>query len=354
MRNHRGLKQLTIALTLVLTVGCSTAGGLQVETPSATAPTAVAAPLTPIALSSEQLLATIPIEGGELATLVIGEEAVWVRSAANGKIYRIDPQSNSVVDTITTSSRGWGLAVQDDALWAPNTLSDEVHRIDLQSGEVIATIPAGDFPAEMAISRGAVWVNTPDMDAGVTGGVWRIDPILNMVVAAIPVTEVEGRAGAGLAATTDALWTTTIGGTLGNRRGMLVRIDPQTNEIVTTIPIRGMWCNSIVANEEAIWLACSFGPHPGVIERVDPRTNELVATLELDAMPWDVAIGPDAVWALTQDNDLLRIDLESNQIVEQLDLGDEILYESGALEIDEEGTLWIINEAEQALWRIKP
>ena len=50
------------------------------------------------------------------------------------------------------------LAVSADAVWVANSLDDTVSRIDPDTNSVVDTIRVGDGPSEIAVVEGAVWV----------------------------------------------------------------------------------------------------------------------------------------------------------------------------------------------------
>lgn len=116
-----------------------------------------------------------------------------------------------------------------------------------------------------------MWV-TGSGDEG--GDVIRIDPDTNQVVARIHIEPGEGTGGIGcVAADEESVWITR-----GGRHDSLVRIDPNTNEIDSVVDIANPWYwNDIVVEGGSLWLAT--GPPVGLDDGT--RTNE-VRILRID------------------------------------------------------------------------
>jgi YVTN family beta-propeller protein len=73
-------------------------------------------------------------------------------------LLRVDPATNTVVDTIPVGDGPIGVAVGEGAVWVANELSATVSRIDPEKNEVVETIPLGNRPAGIAVGHDRVWV----------------------------------------------------------------------------------------------------------------------------------------------------------------------------------------------------
>jgi YVTN family beta-propeller protein len=72
----------------------------------------------------------------------------------------------------------------------------------------------------------------------------------------------------------------------------VLRIDPRTAKVVTTIPVgRAPW--GLAVGGGGVWVANTVD---GTISRIDPVTNRVVATIRLGASPTAVAVGEGSVW----------------------------------------------------------
>lgn len=157
--------------------------------------------------------------------------------------------------------------------------------------EVAATIPVGSGPTGVAVGEGFVWVATYD-PVGIDGDGWgvvKIDPETNQVVDAIPVHDAtDVAAGAG------AVWATSYQG----RDGVIKRIDPSSGQVVATIPV-GRHPSDVEVGLDAVWVTLNLPSREpaGEVVRIDPTTNAVVARVPVDkGWPRDIVIGEGAVW----------------------------------------------------------
>jgi DNA-binding beta-propeller fold protein YncE len=100
-------------------------------------------------------------------------------------------------------------------------------------------------------------------------------------------------------------------------RGVLTRIDPQTNEIVAEIEIGG-FPQGVATGFGSVWVASSDPPDgvEGAVSRVDPETNVVVLTIPLDNLPEYVATGEDGVWVTANDGTVRLIEPSTDQLIE--------------------------------------
>lgn len=106
--------------------------------------------------------------------------------------------------------------------------------------------------------------------------------------------EIEGLL-TGVAVTRRAVWVT------NKSDQSIVRIDPATNRIVTTIDV-GVEANAVAAAGGAVWVTNTDN---GVVTRIDESANEITDTI--DAAPGagglrGVAATRSAVWLLSEDS----------------------------------------------------
>jgi hypothetical protein len=89
----------------------------------------------------------------------------------------------------------------------------------------------------------------------------------------------------------------------------LVRIDPETNEVVASVALPGQVCQGFTMSDDAVWACVSAG-----VVRIDPETNEITdeVAFETGAAFGSLAFGGGSVWALGAEggvlNQLVRID----------------------------------------------
>jgi dipeptidyl aminopeptidase/acylaminoacyl peptidase len=110
----------------------------------------------------------------------------------------------------------------------------------------------------------------------------------------------------------------------------VVRIDPQSGEVMTAIPVTGAaW--GLAAGAGGVWAAIPSYDEPraaatgGVVQRIDPATDRVVATIPVGPYPEAIAVASGSVWAVAGDasedfQQLFRIDPGSNQVTSSMPL----------------------------------
>ncbi|MEO0590946.1 MAG: YncE family protein [Pseudomonadota bacterium] len=103
--------------------------------------------------------------------VVAGAGSVWVPTDAEGKISRIDPQTNEVIAQIDVVAGTFFLAFGEGALWAVASGENLMQRIDPETNEVTGTVKLGEQPGFLTAGEGAVWVQEQG-----DGTVAKVDP----------------------------------------------------------------------------------------------------------------------------------------------------------------------------------
>lgn len=103
--------------------------------------------------------------------VVAGAGSIWVPSDTEGKIARIDPETNTVIATVDVVPGTFFLAFGYDALWAVSSDKQLLQRIDPETNLVTGTVELGKQPGFLAAGEGGVWVQEQG-----DGTVARIDP----------------------------------------------------------------------------------------------------------------------------------------------------------------------------------
>ena len=212
-------------------------------------------------------------------------------------------------------------------------------RLDSRTGEEVATIPLkglNDAFTQVAFGAGSVWVSSGYYEMGPAPKrqpgdvVFRVDPRTNRVVDRIPVDPPSG-----LAFGHGSVWVTSIS------YGTVSRIDPKTDKVVAKIKV-GRGAIDIATDEcsGAVWVASVYLPktyggydNPKYSEdrnltRLDPETNRVVEEIPIEAHSHyggganNVAVGEGAVWVLSGDGNLLKVDPSTNEIAARVRVGD--------------------------------
>jgi YVTN family beta-propeller protein len=219
--------------------------------------------------ATNAVTATIKFGSGhdEIDAITANGAAVWVSDFDTSTVYRIDPKTLRVVAEIPVGLNPEEIFATADAVWVANHRDGTVSRIDPNSNRVVATINIGpkgpSGPQWLAVGIGSVWVSVPNL-----ASVVRIDAATNTIQATI-----SGPFGA-IAFSPGAVWVT--------EPPAVVRIDPQTNQIVARVDIGGGTADPAVI-DGAPWFAVVGSP--GTLVRIDPATNRVdrvLALLDLD------------------------------------------------------------------------
>lgn len=252
----------------------------------------------------------VPYEA-ELLTIAVGQDSVWVSIVGAGdsdrpnsidSVLRIDPQTGETLATIQVPRGPMSLAYTPGFVWVVNFgLSHQtVSRIDARTNQLAdEPVKTGYAPYGMAVGEGSVWVVNHD-----GGTLARIDPETKQVIANIQLPKEPHRVAVG----EGAVW-------IGNwHDNSISRIDPRTNQVVgEPIPI-GYHAGNIAAGYGNVWVTSDYrgmsafpAPFPGhvVLIRIDPETNEVVDTIPLGGYPVDVEVTEDAVWVSIQNPDVV-------------------------------------------------
>lgn len=179
------------------------------------------------------------------------------------------------------------------------------------AGKEVVTIKVGSFPQQAAVGEGAVWV--PDSGSGTVS---RIDPQTNEVVATIPIGNADlnnGRLIPSRVTTGDGyVWVAT------NDDDSVVQIDPKTNQIVATISL-GMTPFALAVKNGTLWVTSREN---NSVLLVDVNTQQVVETIPDVKDPTAIAVTEDAIWVVNhRDDAVTRIDPLTNQVVTLISLG---------------------------------
>src|SRR6266508_4479114 len=159
------------------------------------------------------------------------------------------------------------------------------------SPRVTATIHVG-AAGSLVFGEGSLWVSVSANDGTTGGEILRIDPGSGSIVASIPVEAVPSweTAGGGLAVGHGSLWVAgrvdTPGGPNspgGGFDGLLLRVDPGTNEVIDGITLGGVDAADVMANATGIWVSMFGDGETTQVVRISPETDEVTATVPLRA-----------------------------------------------------------------------
>jgi YVTN family beta-propeller protein len=285
--------------------------------------------------ATNAIVAGIPVGSAPTGVAVAGD-TVWVASAGDRTVTRIDSASKRPRRTLHLRRIPSQLAAADDAVWLASPIGHRgtVSRIDSTSGVTMTrTVRTGDegdafappTPTAIALGAGAVWTNylreqvaflrlgarspvrrinlgASRSSDGIAVGqraVWvtssaddtllRIDPSSGRIVTEVPIAPASGERVAGPSGVAVGYGSVWVADTLANA---LTRVDPTRNAVVATVGV-GRRPTRVAVGEGAVWV---LNAGDGTVSRVDPRTGEVEATIPVGTSATSIAAGAGAVW----------------------------------------------------------
>jgi len=274
--------------------------------PSPSPSTSMPPPATPS-------VSNVALPDGLGATRVaIGEGAVWALAstgkAGSSVLVRIDPATDQVIAMTPLDAEPWYVAAGGGAVWVGSPSSSTIQRVDSATNELTGQIQlTGDGVSAIAADDQAVWVEViqdrSDQGQQNLASLVRIDPQTNDVVATIPLDGFSGyddeiAIGAG------SVWVAGVNltGPSEERGADLVRVDPTTNTISAVLPVSAF---SVRAGADAVWVTSPADgvndslhkPESWVAREIDPITNEVSAPIPLPGNVSGVlAVSTEGVW----------------------------------------------------------
>jgi len=189
-----------------------------------------------------------PTSAASLAPIVLGQRplrpvpafgSIWVASAAEGTVQRVDPATGAIMATITVADPrrllAAGCAPSSEHAYATGSFG----------------LRACDAPSAVAAGAGAIWAVANDANAIV-----RVDPARNAITDTIAV----GFSAWSVTATDDAVWLSDYA------NDAVVRVDPRSRQLVARIGVPA-WPTEIAADSS--WVVPA--PRPS-IARSDTST----------------------------------------------------------------------------------
>jgi DNA-binding beta-propeller fold protein YncE/predicted Ser/Thr protein kinase len=267
--------------------------------------------------------------------LATGARSVWVTSARDGTLTRVDVGSGAVVGQPLQLERGIaGVAVGADSVWVASPRTGDVLRIDGERGIVEGRIRVGGKPGAIVFGGDRVWV-ADEEGRGVTAINAAGGRVLRRGIAphAAPLRLAVGAGG---------VWVSNAAS------GTVWRIDLGTAVAAPPAPV-GRGPAGITVGGGVVWIANSRGDS---VTRLDSATRTLLgAPISVGGRPGGIDAGTSVVWVANfKDNTVSRIDIETG-----LPAGDpiEVGRHPGAVAVGGEA-VWVGDNGDGAVTRIEP
>lgn len=252
---------------------------------------------------------------------------VWVSEYGQPYLLRIDPSTNRVAGRTMIGSGSCGLGYGAGSLWIEDTSSSTISRVSAKTFKRLKAIPVGIAPYDATFAFGSAWT-TPHVD----GLLERIDPARNRVVSRWPVP-----GAIGVVAAFGSVWAAGQNG--------VVRVDPSSGKVLATIPVAGgaYWTAS---STDAVWVTSPTG-----LVRIDPQTNAVAATVKLPAGTFgdpDVIAGKVWVPVITR-NLVAIVDPATDTVASTVRVG------AGPFVVTNvNGQAWVPSWKGADVWRLRP
>jgi YVTN family beta-propeller protein len=232
--------------------------------------------------------------GGSPSDIAAGGGALWVTSADEQTVSRVEPDTGEVRQTIGVGSGPSGVAADDHGVWVANSLDGTVSRIDPQTNTEVQKIRVGGTPLAVALGPRRVWIASRD-DESIAG----LDSRTGARSARVPV----GPAPRALAVGFNSVWVA------DEKRGVVFRVDPAEKRVVDTITV-GNGPVAVAVGDGSVWVANNLD---GTVSRIDPGRGVVVATITSGDGPRGIAVTQDGVWVSNEfDGTVALIDPASN------------------------------------------
>lgn len=213
-------------------------------------------------------------------------------------VVRVDPATNRVLSTIALDhASSAGIAVGGGAVWSASSDTGVVSRRELPGGRLTATGRGPVRPVTLAFGMEAVWSlggGRASNQPAIPGTIARIDPTSLSVTSS---TEV-GPSPQDLAVGNGAVWAVDAGD------GAVVRIDAATVSMTDRVPLPGL-LTSITVSRRGVWVLDTAG---GVLFRIDPDERTAAGSIEVGPAPVAVSAEQETVWVVRSDGTILRIE----------------------------------------------
>jgi len=275
-----------------------------------------------IGLADNRFSDLFAVKGFSSGAIAAGHDAIWVAEGHGGdNVHRIDPASQRIVASVALPRNPVGLAVDESAVWViaaaealrPGGMLRSVSglalfRIDPVSNAIVDTItipgytaPApGLTTASIAAAAGSVWVATP------TGDVVRVDPRANRIVATLTAPGENGgrRTNYWLAAPAGRLYLVRqvkervdLPAPYEALQTTVWEIDHRTNRLASPSVQFDSQGVVLFLGDEGAWLGST---RLDAIERADPGTfRSVAAPLKIGYPVYALAAGHGTLWAFS-------------------------------------------------------
>ena len=241
----------------------------------------------------------------------------------------VDVEARSLVKTFGVPATPAGITAAPDGLWVGDSGKPSVLKLAVDTTRVVEKIDAPPLKVATLRTEGQPFIDGGPMVLA-KGALWflsgnttlsRIEPRTGQVEARIRYKGLAGVAPAFIAADSEAVW---VYGT-----GALTRIDPESNESVSSVQLgvtgrAPAAAGPIAAGLGSVWIADSANNQ---VLQVAPGSDtgstvpSVVRTIAVGGPPIGVAAAAGALWVAVDDGTVVKADPLSGSVVERISVG---------------------------------
>lgn len=279
--------------------------GLVLTSGGAESPVVIPESLVKIDPKTNKVVDVIPVGRLPVAVAIAGD-SVWVVNSADSTLTRVDTNSGHA-ETIGGLNNPTGITADDNGnVWVTTGTYESVVRVNGKTLRPDITIPLRHNAFLPAVGAGSLWVTEPPHSLGLPGTLARIS---------LTTTKLERRFAVrffpvAVAVGERAVWVT-------NGADASVSRISLSDGSVQRVPV-GLAPGGIVTGFGSVWLTAGKNK----IWRLNPETRQVDQIIDLGGSPFGLSGGPDALWTTLPDTGtVVRIDPRSNQVVKRIRLG---------------------------------
>ncbi len=275
--------------------------------------------------------AEIPVEGSP-DWAVVTNDSVWITSARANHVVQLVAATSKPGLIIDVQRPCSGLAYGFGSVWIPSCGGHSVVRVDATTGKTLAEIAGDPANSEGGITTGAgsVWIVTKP------SALVRIDPKTNTVASTIELPS----------GSENPLFTDGFVWVSSTDHDALLKVDPASNTVISTIPV-GPKPRFLTAGAGSIW---TLNQGDGSVSRVDIKSGKAVANIPcgIPGPGGEITFGAGSIWPTNIGFPITQIDVATNKVTKQWGGpgGDGIKFGFGSV--------WLSNGREQTVWRLSP
>jgi DNA-binding beta-propeller fold protein YncE/predicted Ser/Thr protein kinase len=228
-----------------------------------------------------------------IAGVAVGERSVWVASPRTGQVLRIDGDTGRIEERIDVGGRPGAIVFGGDRVWVADEDGRGVTAINARGGRVFKRhIAPHSAPLRLAVGAGGVWASS-----STSGTVRRID----LGSAAAGPSVIVGGGPSGVTVGGGVVWVA------NSRSDRVTRLDPATRALLGEPIGVGERPGGIDAGTSVVWVA---NAREDTVTRIDIESGETVGgAISVGARPGAVAVDRDAVWVADNgDGSVTRIE----------------------------------------------